>query len=243
MPDDLVPRRPRVRRPAQLRLPVRQDEHAVPFRVRDFEAPVALLEIDAEVLEVTAGVVERARAPEFVGDVPDAWGFGGDELQRVGFVVAGEAGLSVVAFAFRESELGAPAAGGVFHVRHPQAYVVDAAERDHWITRTGRRLMPLKKLDLRRSGGPISSNPSMRSSISSKAMRTSRRARWAPRQWWMPPGPNAMCLFGSRPTSKVSGFSKTSAARLPETSQVVTLEPAGISVSASTVSAVVVRRK
>src|SRR5215213_6964074 len=243
MPDDLVPGGPGVRRPPQLRLPAGQDKHHVPLGIGHLETAVALCVVDAEVLEMTPGVVERARTPELVGHVPDAGGFGADELQAERLVVASEARLSIVASAFHEAELGAPAARGVFHVGDVQADVVDAAERDHRITRTGRRLMPLKKLDLRRSGGPMSSMPSTRLSISSKAMRTSSRARWAPRQWWIPPGPNAMCLLGSRPTSNVSGFSKTVSSRLPETSQVVTLAPAGISVSASTVSSVVVRRK
>src|SRR5215218_530116 len=243
MPDDLVSGGPRVRRPLQLGLPVRQDEHPVPFGIYHLEATVALSVIGAEVLEMTPGVVGRARTPQFVSHVPDAGGFCGDEFKGERLVVAGEAGATIVAFALHEAELGAPAAGGVFDVGDVQADVVDAAEGDHWITRTGRRLIPLKKLDLRRSGGPMSSIPSTRPSISSKAMRTSSRARWAPRQWWMPPGPNAMCLLGSRPTSNMSGFSKTVSSRLPETSQVVTLAPAGISVSASTVSSVVVRRK
>src|SRR5215212_2459547 len=189
------------------------------------------------------GVLERARAPQLVGHMPYAGRLGGDELQAERLVVAGEAGASIVAFAFDQAELYRPAVGGIGHVGHQQAHVVDAAERDHTVTRTGRRLIPLKKLERRRSGGPMSSNPSTRLSISSKVMRISSRARWAPRQWWMPPGPNATCLLGSRPTSNVSGFSKTVSSRLPETSQVVTLAPAGISVSASTVSSVVVRRK
>ena len=62
-------------------------------------------------------------------------------------------------------------------------------------------------------------------------------------QWWMPPGPNAMCLFGVRPTSNVSGSSKTVSSRLPDTNQVVTFAPAGSSTPASSVACVVVRRK
>src|ERR687898_947521 len=224
-------------------LPVGQDEDSVPFRVHYFQAAVSLLVVDAELFEMLTGIFGRARASQLVGHVPDARGFGGDQLQRVGLVITGQAGAAGVTLAFYEAELGAPAAGSVFHVGHAQAHVVYLAQRDHWITRAGRRLMPLKKLERRRSGDPMSSNPSTRFSISSKAMLTSRRARCAPRQWWMPPGPNAMCLFGSRPTSKVSGFSKTSSSRLPETSQVVTFEPAGIPVPASSVSSVVVRRK
>src|SRR5215211_7500266 len=190
-----------------------------------------------------SGTFERARASQLVGHVLDTGRIGGDQLQRVRFVVAGEADAAGLALAFYEAELGAPAAGSVFHVGHTQAHVVYPAQRDHWVTRTGSRLMPLKKLERRRSGGPMSSNPLTRPSISSKVMRTSRRARCAPRQWWMPPGPKAMCLFGSRLTSNASGFSKYSSSRLPDTSQVVTFEPAGISVSASSVSSVVVRRK
>src|SRR3712207_7078720 len=192
---------------------------------------------------MVSGLFGRARASQLVGHVPDARGFGSDQLQGVGLVVTGQAGPAGVALAFYEAELGAPAAGSAFHVGHTQAHVVYPAQRDHCVTRTGRRLMPLKKLERRRSGGPMSSNPLTRPSISSKAMRTSRRARCAPRQWWMPPGPKAMCLFGWRPTSKVSGSSKTSSSRLPETSQVVTLAPAGIFVPASSVSCDVVRRK
>src|SRR5215212_9642968 len=243
MPDDLALRRTRMRRPAHLRLPVGEYAHPVSFGICDLEPAVTLLIGDAEVFEMLFGILERARAPELVGHVPDARRFSGEQLQRVDLVVTGQAGAAGVALAFYEPELGAPAAGSVFHVGHTQAHVVYPAQRDHWVTRTGRRLMPLKKLERRRSGGPMSSNPSTRLSISSKAMRTSSRARWAPRQWWMPPGPNATCLLGSRPTSNMSGFSKTVSSRLPETSQVVTLAPAGISVSASTVSSVVVRRK
>src|SRR5687768_6590702 len=243
MPDDLILRGPRMRRPARLRLPVRENTDSVPLGVLYFQAAVALLVIDAQILEMFSGIFGRARASQLVGHVLYAKGFGGDQLQRVGLVVTGQAGAAGVALAFDEAEQGAPAAGSVFHVGDVEADVIYAAQRDHSVTRTGRRFMPLKKLERRRSGGPVSSKPSTRFSISSKVMRTSRRARCAPRQWWMPPGPNAMCLFGSRLTSKMSGFSKTSSSRLPDTSQVVTFEPAGIPVPASSVSSVVVRRK
>src|SRR5215210_4263181 len=182
MPDDLVLRRPRVRRPAHLRLPVGQNAHAVALGIGDLEPAVTLLIGDAEVSEMAPCVLEGARAPQLVGHVPDAGCLGGDQLQREWFVVAGEAGASIVAFAFDQAELIAPAVGGVVYVGHQQAHVVDAAERDRIVTRTGRRLMPLKKLERRRSGGPMSSNPLTRLSISSKVMRISRRARCAPRQ-------------------------------------------------------------
>src|SRR5215203_1616303 len=113
MPDDLVLRRSRVRRPTHPRLPVGQDAHPVPFGICDLESAVTHLVGDAEVFEMLPGVLERARAPQLVGHVPDAGRFGGDQLQAERFVVAGEAGASIVAFAFYESELDRPAMGGI----------------------------------------------------------------------------------------------------------------------------------
>ena len=58
--------------------------------------------------------------------------------------------------------------------------------------------------------------------------RISMRARLAPRQKCGPPPPNAMCGLGSRPTSKVSGSSKTLSSRLAEAWKKTTLSPAAI---------------
>ena len=69
------------------------------------------------------------------------------------------------------------------------------------VSRSGIRLMPLKKFDCRRSGSPVSSKLATRRTISSKTISISSRARWAPVQKWGPPGPKVICGFGSRPTS------------------------------------------
>src|SRR4051812_8910576 len=142
--------------------------------------------------------LDRAIARESPGDVVEARLAALGQLERVRFVVAGQQAGA----ALGEPELLRPAGGRLAQVVNPQRDVLERPERDHSVTRTGRRLMPLKKFERSRSGGPVSSIRSVRASSSSNAIRTSILARCAPMQWWMPPGPKAMCGFGVRPTSK-----------------------------------------
>src|SRR3954452_25554908 len=211
----------------------------VALQVGELEVVAHALEADAEPIEVRGGVLDRAIGREAPRDVVEARLAALDQLERVRLVVAGEQAGA----ALSEPELLRPASGRLAQVADPQRDVLERPERDHSVTRTGRRLIPLKKFERSRSGGPISSIRSVRASISSNAIRTSILARCAPMQWWMPPGPKAMCGFGVRPTSKRYGSSKTVSSRLPDTNQVVTLSPALISVPASSVSTAALRRK
>ena len=72
-------------------------------------------------------------------------------------------------------------------------------------TCTGRRLMPLKKFERRRVGGPASSMRSRYGIISSSQIFTSSFARCAPRQKCGPPSPKVRCRLGARPTSRRYG--------------------------------------
>ena len=90
-----------------------------------------------------------------------------------------------------------------------------------------------------------SSTAPTRSNSSSSTTRISRRARFAPRQWWMP-WPKPRCGFGSRARSKRNGSANTRSSRFADASQNTTLSPASIvSPPSSTVAgrgAAVVRR-
>jgi len=79
---------------------------------------------------------------------------------------------------------------------------------------TGRLSRPLMKFDGRSGGGALvaSSRPGRRRSTSSIITRSSRRARFAPRQKCAPI-PNATCSFGVRRTSKRNGSWNTAASR------------------------------
>ena len=74
-----------------------------------------------------------------------------DQLERARLVVARQHAR----LALGEPELEPPALGRLRDVGDAQADVVQAP--DHRLTRTGRRLIPLKKFDRSRSGGPASS--------------------------------------------------------------------------------------
>ena len=99
-----------------------------------------------------------------------------DQLERARLVVARQHARS----ALGQPELEPPALGRLRDVGDAQADVVQAP--DHRLTRTGRRLIPLKKFERSRSGGAVSSMSVVRDSSSSKAIRTSIFARCAPMQ-------------------------------------------------------------
>ena len=71
----------------------------------------------------------------------------------------------------------------VLDIANAQTDVIDPAQRDHRVTRTGSRLIPLKKFERSRSGRPVSSIVRTRLRSSSNVILTSMRARWAPMQW------------------------------------------------------------
>ena len=65
--------------------------------------------------------------------------------------------------------------------------------------------IPLISADGMRSTGPANSMFFIRLSTSDTRAAASTRARFAPRQKWVPPPPNAKCGLGLRVTSKRSG--------------------------------------
>src|SRR5579875_2432284 len=202
------------------------------------------LDGDAKPLELPPGIGRRAAGSKLPGDVVQAGLIALDQLERARLVVAAERGAVTVALAHVQPELPRPAPSRLVEVSDGERHVVETGQPDHArTTRTGSRLTPLKKFERSRSGGPASSNQIPRARISSKTIRTSSRARWAPKQWCIPPGPKVMCGFGSRATSKRSGSANTVSSRLPDTNQVVTLSSALISLPPSSVSTAAVRRK
>ena len=98
----------------------------------------------AERGQMRRGVVERAG--ELVGDVVEPR-LALDQLERARLVVARQHARS----ALGQPELQPPALGRLRDVGDAQADVVQAP--DHSLTRTGRRLIPLKKFERSRSGG------------------------------------------------------------------------------------------
>src|SRR5680860_1418361 len=76
------------------------------------------------------------------------------------------------------------------------------------LQRTGRRAGPqIPNFSDFHSTGPSDARSGIRPAITVRASPSSARARWAPRQWWMPE-PNVMWgVEGSRVMSKVSGSS------------------------------------
>src|SRR4051812_42667350 len=246
MADGQRPRGTGVRHQPRRRLLVGQHVQRVALGVGQLQMVSRARVIDAEPVEVRGGGLQRAAARELPAHPREAGLLvlaGGHEHQRARLVVAGQRHRPRVAAALGQRELQRPPRGRLVEVGDAQRDVVEAMQRDHAVTRTGSRLTPLKKFERSRSGGPVSSMRSTRASSSSKAIRTSILARCAPMQWWMPPGPKAMCGLGERVMSKRSGSVKTDSSRLPETNQVVTLSPALIFVPASSVSTAAVRRK
>ena len=76
--------------------------------------------------------------------------------------------------------------------------------------------MPLIRVDGMRSTGPANSMFFIRLSTSDTRAAASTRARFAPRQKWAPPPPNAKCGLGLRVTSKRSGSTKWASSRLAD---------------------------
>src|SRR5690348_18037611 len=101
-----------------------------------------------------------------------------------------------------------------------------AAVRQTGMMRTGRALRPLVKLDRIRRGCPASSNRATRRASAASTIRTSSRARWAPRHRCGPPRPKLRCRLGARPTSNTSGPANSVSSLLPDTYQSTTLSPA-----------------
>src|SRR3954452_2365750 len=99
-------------------------------------------------MEVRGGVVDRAIARESPRDVVEARLAALDQLERVRLVGAGQQAGA----ALREADLPRPARGRLAQVGDPQRDVLERPERDHPVTRTGSRLMPLKKFERSRSG-------------------------------------------------------------------------------------------
>ena len=81
---------------------------------------------------------------------------------------------------------------------------------------TGIEWMPFISVDRTRSTGPASSRSFIRDSTSGMIAVASTRARFAPRQKWVPPPPKARCGFGARPMSKRSGSAKWVSSRLAD---------------------------
>jgi hypothetical protein len=154
----------------------------VALEVGELDVPVDDLRGDALLVQVRERVLGRAPARERVRDVVEAGLVARDELERDVLVVARERRAAGVARALGQAELERPAPGRLADVGDPQADVVEPPEPDHCVTRTGSRLMPLKKFDRSRAGGPASSIVADRDRSSSNAMRTSIRARCAPMQ-------------------------------------------------------------
>ena len=80
-----------------------------------------------------------------------------------------------------------------------------SAQRAPGVNSTGIVRTPVMKFDASGSGLPAGARSGRRVSSSRSITAISMRATWRPRQRCGPPPPNAMCGFGSRPTSKRSG--------------------------------------
>src|SRR5689334_1837876 len=91
-----------------------------------------------------------------------------------------------------------------------------AARRRAGVNRTGIDLIPLIRYERTRSTGPASSRPFIRDSTSGMIAEASTRARFAPRQKWVPPPPKARWGFGARPMSKTSGSANRVRSRLAD---------------------------
>ena len=101
-----------------------------------------------------ARVVERAAARELVRDVVEARLAARDQLERVRLVVAGEHARRARSVS---PNCSAQRARRLAEVGDAQRDVVERRSAITALTRTGIRLIPLKKFDRSRSGGPASS--------------------------------------------------------------------------------------
>ena len=123
------------------------------------------------------GLLQRAVRGQLPADVIQAGLAAGQQLQAAGLVVAGQLRRVRITRAHVQAELLPPARRCRLEVGHPQGDVIDAGQRDHGVTRTGIRLMPLKKFERSRSAGPVGTISTPRASSSSKVIRISSRAR------------------------------------------------------------------
>src|SRR5262249_36921448 len=152
----------------------------------------------AGLLQVMSRLFERARGRQLPSDVVKPRLVSGEQFERDRLVIAGQLDTLVLTRPDRQPELLRPTFACLVQIAHAQSDVIESVQIDHPVTRTGIRLMPLKKFDRRRSGCPVSANSTLRERRSSNVIWISSLARWAPRQWWTPPGPNVMCGLGVR---------------------------------------------
>ena len=168
---------------------------------RRAQAALALLPRDAERVEVRAGVGERARR----GAARRRCGRGPARRRPARAQYGSSSQASRPGRRARRARTGGPARRRLVEVgdaqatwsirrsaitRHPHRQALDAVEEV--------RAQPLRRageLDrLRRAEQLLERDPDL------------HLGECAPMQWWMPPGPNAMCWFGVRPTSNASGL-------------------------------------
>ena len=113
-----------------------------------------------------------------------------------------------------------PLTGQMGMSRDPQDVAFDnqrlAQFRRAGVNRTGMEWMLLIVVDGMRSTGPANSMFFIRDSTSGTRAAASARARFAPRQKWVPPPPKARWWFGLRPISNRSGSAKWVSSRLAD---------------------------